>query len=43
MGRVKAYTKGWRNEYGEMNLNLKFENSQSASSTIMIHPNENIA
>lgn len=40
--KVKAYTRGWINEYGEMNLNVKFENSRSASSTIMVRPNDTL-
>lgn len=42
MGRIKAYTRGWRNESGEMNINVKFENSYSASYTLMIRPNDSM-
>jgi len=39
---VKAYTKGWRDSSGEMNINMKIGDSRGPSSTIMIRPNERV-
>lgn len=45
--KPKAYTRGWRDEYGGMNINVKVKSDWSksgwTSSTTMIHPNHKVS
>eukprot|EP01083_Nonionella_stella_P286612 975488_1 len=41
--KPKAYTKGWRNHYGEMNINVARKFDGFGSKTLMVNPSDKLS